>query len=186
MTRSSPHQPAKLGGFTTRDSVTIERLLPGSVDQVWDYLSNPTRLKRWLAGGTIDLRKGGAIHLDFDLIECPGREHIHGTMDGAITTFDRPHLIAYSWGEKASRRAGVPDSHVRFELKPRGKHQTFLTLTHSRLVTKEMPPVAAGWHMHVNVLESRLGGHEPSDFEQGYQALEPQYRQLLEPTGHRD
>jgi uncharacterized protein YndB with AHSA1/START domain len=92
-----------LGRFSARDSVVIERLLPGSVELVWRYLTDPLQMKSWLAGGTVDLRVGGAIHLDFDLIECPGRENVHGLMDGIITACDPPHVLAYTWGESGSR-----------------------------------------------------------------------------------
>jgi uncharacterized protein YndB with AHSA1/START domain len=73
----------RLGSGGISDSITLERVLPKPIDHVWRYLTEPKALAGWLAGGTIDLRVGGAINLDFDLIECPGRENMHGTVVGS-------------------------------------------------------------------------------------------------------
>lgn len=173
-------EPANLGRFTARDSVVIERLLPAPVEKVWDYLTKPARLRTWLAGGKVDPRKGGIIHLDFDLIDCPGREEMHGTMLGTITEYDPPRLLAYAWRENRARLHGIPDSMVTFELQPVSNGQTLLKVTHTRLKPKDMSPVAAGWHAHVDVLTARLNGREPGPFKENYQSLEPQYRKLLE------
>jgi len=184
--KSTTSKPAaKLGTFTARDSVTIERLLPASAEAVWDYLTNPSRLRTWLAGGTVDLRKGGIIALNFDLIDCPGREDMHGTMQGTITACEPPRLLAYTWGENETRGRGIPDSLVTFELQPAAKGQTLLRLTHKRLAPKDMSPVAAGWHAHVDVLLARLENREPRPFNDSYESLEPQYHAALIASGHK-
>jgi uncharacterized protein YndB with AHSA1/START domain len=168
-----------LGRFSGSDSVVLERLLPGSVERVWSYLTDPLYLKTWLAGGTVNVHAGGTLHLDFDLIECPGREPVHGTMEGIITAYNPPTLLAYTWGESGARAAGDPDSLVTFELQPAANSQTLLTLTHTRIVTKDLPSIGAGWHVHLDVLTDRLLNRQPGHFMKAWYALEPEYRSLL-------
>jgi uncharacterized protein YndB with AHSA1/START domain len=176
MSEESLRNVTALGRFASNDSVVLERLLPGSVEQVWSYLTDPVLLKTWLAGGTVDLYTGGALHLDFDLIECPGRETVHGTMEGIITVCNPPTLLVYTWGESGSRAAGDPDSQVAFELQPATDSQTLLTLTHTRIVTKDLPSIGAGWHVHLDVLTDRLLDRQPGHFMDAWYALEPRYR----------
>jgi uncharacterized protein YndB with AHSA1/START domain len=171
-------QEAAMGRFSSGDSVVLERVLPGTVEQVWRYLTEPSHLKLWLAGGTVDLRVGGKLKLDFDLIECPGRETVHGLLEGTITALDPPRLLTYTWGESGSRRNGDPDSVVSFALKPEGG-ETRLTLTHTRIQKKDLTGIGAGWHVHLDVLVDRLNGKAPGHFMDAWQVLEPRYRGLL-------
>ena len=40
-------------------TVRFERLLPGPIERVWDYLSDGTRRATWVAGGDTELEVGG-------------------------------------------------------------------------------------------------------------------------------
>lgn len=171
-------QKAAMGRFTSGDSLVLERFLPGTVEQVWRYLTEPSHLKLWLAGGTVDLRVGGKLQLDFDLIECPGRETIHGLMEGTITELDPPGLLTYTWGESGSRGQGDPDSVVSFALQAEGD-ETRLTLTHTRIQKKDLTGIGVGWHVHLDVLADRLNGKVPEHFMDAWHVLEPRYRELL-------
>ena len=90
---------------------------------------------------------GDTINLDFDLIQCSGRENMHGTMSGVITAFEPPRLLAYSWNEGGA--SADPESTVTFELIPFGENETNLILTHIRIRREELSGIAAGWHVHV-------------------------------------
>jgi uncharacterized protein YndB with AHSA1/START domain len=179
MSEQSASQSTPLGSFPDDGSVRIERLLPGPIEQVWSYLTDPLRLKTWLAGGTIDLRPGGIIDLDFDLIDCPGRENVHGTMIGSITACNPPTLLAYTWGESGSRAAGEPDSLISFELADANGGETLLVLTHTRVLRKDLSLIGAGWHVHLDVLIDRMTGRMPGHFMDAWSLLEPEYRKLL-------
>jgi len=170
---------APLGRFPDQQSVVLERILPGSPTVVWSYLTDPTHLKTWLAGGTVDLRVGGLFELDFDLIVCPGREDVHGTMQGLITACDPPRLLVYQWGESGTRKRNEPDSLVTFELTPTDAAHTLLTLTHTRILPRDLSPIAGGWHIHLDVLEARLNHREPTHFMDAWHQIEPEYRKLL-------
>ena len=168
-----------LGKSAASDCVVIERALPGSINLVWRYLTEPQLLSRWLAGGTVERRKGGSIHLDFDLIDCPGREAIHGTMSGVISVCDPPRRLTYSWNEGAANRsrgpAIEPISTVTFELTELGDASTHLKVTHRRIRREELPGIAAGWHVHVDTLASRLLDTEPVNFMAAWAVLERKY-----------
>jgi uncharacterized protein YndB with AHSA1/START domain len=54
-----------LGIFLDFHSVRFERLLPGPIERVWDYLTKPEYMKTWLAVAKVDLRVGGTVELTF-------------------------------------------------------------------------------------------------------------------------
>ena len=46
-------------------AVRFERVLPGPIERVWDYLTDSDKRGRWLAGGPMELRPGGRAELRF-------------------------------------------------------------------------------------------------------------------------
>jgi uncharacterized protein YndB with AHSA1/START domain len=171
-----------LGKFTfgtgaRSDCISLDRLLPAHIERVWRYLTEPKALARWLAGGAIDLRVGGRINLDFDLIECPGRENMHGTVAGVITELRPPLLLAYSWSETGDGPDQSTDSIVTFQLTAVSRRETRLVLTHTRVRRNELSGIAAGWHVHLDVLARRLLDLQPTHFEAAWTALEKRYRE---------
>jgi uncharacterized protein YndB with AHSA1/START domain len=57
---------SKEGKFIGDDTVQFERLLPGPIDVVWEYLTVPDRVASWLAHADIEPRTGGAASLQWD------------------------------------------------------------------------------------------------------------------------
>jgi uncharacterized protein YndB with AHSA1/START domain len=55
--------PDAFGSLSEDATLTLERLLPGSVDRVWAYLTESDLRRQWLAAGPMDLRVGGAVEL---------------------------------------------------------------------------------------------------------------------------
>jgi uncharacterized protein YndB with AHSA1/START domain len=47
-------------------TVRMERTLSASVDQVWEYLTDPDKRSTWLASGPMELRIGGKVTLEFN------------------------------------------------------------------------------------------------------------------------
>ena len=165
------------GVVTAPQTVRLERLLPGSPERIWAYLTESEKRGKWLAPGEIELRVGGRVTLSFlhaDLssekevpekykaIECG---HV---MQGMITRCEPPHVLAYTWGHPQ-------DSEVTFELFARGD-KTLLVITHVRLGDRgNMLSVAAGWHAHTDILEDQLNGVEPRPFWTTHARLEAEY-----------
>lgn len=171
-------RPADLRMIGPSDcAITFERLLPGSLEQVWKYLTEPRLMSRWLAGATLELRVGGQINLDFGLMECQGRDSSSGKMAGIITELAPPTLLSYSWNEGSDRsKSDDAKSIVTFRLTAINPVQTKLVLTHTRVRRKEGSGIAAGWHVHLIVLERRILHQEPPHFESAWSALDQQYR----------
>ena len=148
-----------------RATVTFERRYPKRRADVWDAITNPDRLAQWLDDTTLDLRVGGAFVVHFG--DAP--------MRGTITDLEPGTLIAYSWHE------GRPDaSHVRWELSDDGEG-TRMRLIHTRLAAASPDGFAAGWHQHLEQLESLLGGEELGWSDARFAELRAGYRATLSP-----
>ena len=175
----------EFGMVTEPGTVRMERLLPGPVERVWAYLTEPDKRALWLAGGPMLLEVGGAVELHFDharLSHEPTPEqyrskradgiHLH---HGRVTGCEPPRVLAYTWDEGAERR----ESEVCFELSPAGAG-TRLVLTHRRLAgAKQMISVASGWDTHLDLMEDRLAGREPIGFWTAYFAFEKEYQRRV-------
>jgi uncharacterized protein YndB with AHSA1/START domain len=162
------------GTLLDAHTVRFERLLPGPIERVWAYLTEPQFLRTWLAESSMDLRVGGAVELRFDTEEVPERAKGGAIDQGIITRYEPPYALAYTW-QKAPN--GPVTSHVAFELEAVGD-QVRLTLTHSKLQTSSLASFGAGWHTHLAVLGARLQEVEPPLFLSLFNAVVPAYRQF--------
>jgi len=140
------------GKFTSPAELRIVRTLPGPIERVWTYLTDPEKRARWFAGGPMELRVGGKVQLHFkhkNLApdETPPEEYLKvheqgRSMDSIVTRCEPPHLLAFTFGSDG-------ESETTFELTPQGKN-VLLVLTH-RSRDGDLPYMAsfgAGWHTH--------------------------------------
>jgi uncharacterized protein YndB with AHSA1/START domain len=165
------------GVLTEPATLTIERLLPGSIDRVWAYLTESDLRRQWLAAGRMEMRVGAPVELvwrNSELMDNPGQrpegfgeEH---RMESEIMELDPPHRLSISWGSAGG---------VTFELEPVGDMVRF-TVTHHRIPDRSiMLNVSAGWHTHLDVLAARLSGEEPEPFWDRWASLKAEYEQRL-------
>jgi uncharacterized protein YndB with AHSA1/START domain len=172
----------ELGAFTAPGEVRLVRLLPGPIERLWEYLTNPEKRALWLAGGPMEVRIGGALELRFrhgDLTaeETPEEYRDMGdscSFTGRVTRCEPPRLLSYTWG--------FPEgSEVTFELTPQGD-KVLMVLTHCGLGGEKdtVPGVAAGWHSHAALLIARLEGAKPPGFWATFTRLRPEYAKLFE------
>jgi uncharacterized protein YndB with AHSA1/START domain len=168
-----------LGGSTAPGEVRIERWLPGPVERVWTYLTDPEKRGLWLAPGAMELRVGGRVEHRFRHAELshetkpPAKygdyENGH-VMYGTVLACEPPRLLRYTWGD------GTEDSEVTFELLPLEDDEVRLVVTQRRLRSLEgMTSVAAGWHTHLGILLDRLEGRQPRGFWSTHGRLEAEY-----------
>ena len=175
------------GIVTAPGTVRLERVLPGPIERVWAYLTDPEKRGKWLAPGPMELREGGSVELRFhhaDLsaektvpdryqAECGGG-HV---LLGRVTHCDPPRLLGYTWGEGTGEA-----SEVTFELTPRAR-KVLLVVTHRRLADRPaMVSVASGWHAHIGILIDHLENREPSGFWPTHARLEREYEKRF-PAG---
>ena len=59
------HPNDQPGEFTKPGEVRIVRLLPGPIERIWDYLTDPEKRAKWFAGGPMEPRQGGKVELFF-------------------------------------------------------------------------------------------------------------------------
>lgn len=165
------------GQFTQPGEVRLTRLLPGPIERVWAYLTDPEKRSRWFAGGPMELRPGGKLtlvfhHANISPHETPPAEHEahhcgHETMPGTILRCEPPRLLSYTFSA---------NSDVTFELTPQGD-QVLLVLTH-RSRGEDIPELsgfASGWHTHVAILIALLEGVTPPLFWATHRRLKAEY-----------
>jgi uncharacterized protein YndB with AHSA1/START domain len=167
---------SEYGVLTEARTLRIERLLPGPIERLWAYLTEPEKRARWLAGGPMELRAGGRAELQFHHADLSAERtpplklrRMEGghTLVCCVTACDPPQLLSYTWGEDWGE--------VTFELSPRGK-DVLLVITHRRLGDRStIASVSAGWHAHLAILADRLDDREPRGFWSTYMRLEAEY-----------
>jgi uncharacterized protein YndB with AHSA1/START domain len=158
-------------------TVRIQRLLPGDIQRVWDYLTVSDLRRRWLASGEMTLEEGASFTLTWrndELTDPPGQrpEGMSGEhgMTSRITELDPPRRLAFTWDGGAE---------VTVDLTPQGR-DTLLVLTHRRLPDRaHLCGVSAGWHNHLDLLEAILRGARPAPFWDGWNRLRAEYEQRI-------
>ncbi len=163
------------GVVTEARTIRMERLLPGPIERVWDYLTNSTKRGKWFATGKMDLHVGGHVefffnHADLSAEKTPPEKHKNKTggisVNGTITALKPPSLLSFNFGNAGE---------VTFELTAKGK-DVLLVLTHRRLADRAMMvSVASGWHSHLAILIDVLNGDEPHPFWTTVTRLETEY-----------
>lgn len=165
------------GVLTEPATLTLQRLLPGPIERVWDYLTQSDLRRQWLAAGDMAMEAGTRFELVWrndELSDPPGNkpdgfgeEH---RMQSTITECDPPHRIAFTWN-------GSGD--VSIELEQQGE-QVLLTLVHRQLPNRNtMLMVSAGWHAHLDVLVTRVEGGMPARFWDTWVSLKHDYEARL-------
>jgi uncharacterized protein YndB with AHSA1/START domain len=165
------------GVLTEPATLTIQRLLPGPQQRVWDYLTDSELRRRWLASGLMKQELGAEFEFvwrNSELTAAPGKrpddipeEH---RLTCAITECDPPRRLGFTWG----RTGGVT-----FDLAPAGE-RVLLTVTHRRLPDRgALLSVSAGWHAHLDVLTARLEGSEPAPHWDNWTRLRAEYDRRL-------
>jgi uncharacterized protein YndB with AHSA1/START domain len=161
------------GVVTEPATIRIERLLPGSIDRVWAYLTQSELRRRWLASGDMEMKAGSSFELVWrndELTDPPGKrpegfgeEH---RMQSRITELDPPRKMTFTWGERGE---------VSFELEAMGG-DVLLTVIHRRISDRaNMLMIGAGWHMHLDILAARLTGTKTEPFWDGWERLKKEY-----------
>ncbi len=171
------------GTLLNAAEVRFIRLLPGPIERVWAFITDPAKRQLWLAGGTNATQPGDKFQLEFEnrRHETPGetvpekfKEHACNIgSEATITRHERPHVHAFIWGE----------GEVIFELTPQDE-QVKLVLTHRKLPNnKELLSVSGGWHIHLTVLVSKLTGTPQPPFWSTLEKLETDYSAAFDLSG---
>lgn len=145
--------------------VRFERALRQSPEKIWAALTDPAVLHNWLGRVEIEPRVGGKFHLYF--------RNADTVMRGAITRFEPPRVLEFTWIEDFYAPALV-----RWEIAP-APHGALLKLTHVA------PPEAGradvigylgGWHAFLDALPEGAEGRFVEDDKDAWAKLDEGYR----------
>lgn len=169
----------EFGVVTEARTIRMERLLPGPIERVWDYLTDSTKRGKWFATGKMELRPGGKVefffnHADLSAEKTPPEKHKDKacgvSMRGIITACEPPHLLSFKFGDHGE---------VTFDLTPKGS-DVLLVLTHRDLADRKMMVgVSSGWHSHLAILTDVLKGDEPRPFWTTVTKMEAEYEKRI-------
>jgi uncharacterized protein YndB with AHSA1/START domain len=165
------------GVLTEPATLKIQRRLPGPIERLWAYLTDSELRRQWLAAGTMDMRVGAPFEFVWrndELTNPPGRRPPNSSeerrMQSRIIELDPPHKLVIGWGASGD---------VSFELDPQGS-EVLLTVIHRRPPDREtLVSVAAGWHMHLDLLVARITGKETEPFWDGWSRLRTEYERRI-------
>ncbi len=172
------------GRITAPDTIRFERRLPGPIERIWSYLTDPEKRGTWLASGPMDLRPGGRADLHFQHAHItdhrePAPERFKAFEHGVehqctVVHCEAPRRLTLAWSH-----GPAPSSEVTFELTPAG-NEVLLVLTHRRLPNRdEFRSVAGGWHTHLAILEDELTRRERRAFWSNFERAEAEYDRLI-------
>ena len=96
------------GTLINAAEVRFVRVLPGPLERVWAFITDPDKRQLWLAGGTTATRPGDTFQLEFDNRKSetpnesvPAQFAEHACANGSeatLTRHDPMHLHAFLWG----------------------------------------------------------------------------------------
>jgi uncharacterized protein YndB with AHSA1/START domain len=134
-----------------RRAVRFERLYPATPEELWSAVTEPERLRRWLApgGATLEPRSGGRFEL---AMADDGTTTVHGR----VLRFEPPRTLEVEW-----RYEGEHESILTIELSPQ-PDGTRLVLDHRLLHEDQAPGYSAGWHAFLDGLDDLLRGSSGS------------------------
>lgn len=168
-------------------TIRFERVLPGPIERVWEFLTDPVQRSKWFAGGPVEPRVGGKLELLFKhrnlmTTDEPVPEKYKDvtdkgvTFESKVTRWEPPRVLAFTFSEP---KEGVEPAEVTFELTSEGKNVR-LVLTHRRISSRdEMVDVSGGWHLHLGMLAAKLEGRLPEPIWATHANLAAAYARLI-------
>jgi len=173
------------GERISSNSVRFERLLPGPIERVWNYVVDGDKRARWLCSGDTEAKVGGRIDMQFDNESLSSQDDIERpekykdmpekpTFSGTVTRYDPPNVFAHTWDFEDEA------TEVCYELEQRDD-KVLLVLTHTRLKSDDdVLSVSGGWHTHLDVLVDVLEGREPRPFWKTHAGNHAEYEKRLQ------
>ncbi len=141
-------------------TVRVEDVFDTQVDDLWDAVTVPERLARWVATVVGDLRPGGLFTVAFTSgWEGPGR----------VDVCDAPHHLLVTMQPGSSEQ-----TRIEAWLTPDGRG-TRLVVEERGLPLDDAPDHGAGWQAHVEDLRAHLEGRATRGWHDRWQELRPDY-----------
>lgn len=146
-----------------RGAVRMEDVFDTDPADLWDAVTDPRRLARWIADVDGDLRVGGVVQARFTSgWEGPGR----------IETCDPPRHLVARMGPDTPEETVIDAT-----ISPEGSSSR-LVLEERGIPLSEIAGHGAGWHAHIEDLRSHLELGQPSQWATRWAELTPEYEVL--------
>lgn len=158
----------KIGVITKCYRVEYERSSKHSVARMWQAITEPEELARWMgAKSRVDLRPGGEYVVEF-------RDADDGALEGIIVRVEPERRLGYVWGW----------SYVEWELDDDGYGGCRYTFLQNGLADRgaDEEGLPAGWHGFFEELDDHLEGvyRDKEVLNARWDELKPPYREQLD------
>lgn len=128
-------------------AIAFERLIDATPEEAFALLTEPARLRRWMAvSASVDLRVGG----DYRLTVAPG-----AIASGTFTEIDPGKRMVYTWGWDGGGPVSG-GSTIVVDIEPAGA-KTLVRLTHLGLTPEEATGHTEGWTHFMDRLDAAAG-----------------------------
>ncbi len=146
----------------------LERVFAHDRAAVWRMLTEPQAFAQWLAPGTIDVRPGGAVRIDF------GDSGV--VIDSTVLALEDQALLAYSWSS-----GDEPERRLDWQLSD-ADGGTRLVLQVQVPKDEDAAKACAGFEAHLEMLAAALEGVSIRFPFQHYLDARKAYQSQLEGT----
>lgn len=137
----------QLGQVKRLDDGRVQGLLSRTYEhdraEVWHRMTDPAELPKWLAAGTIELRPGGKVRIDFADSGI--------VIDSTVLEFEDGRLLSYSWSS-----GDEPERPLRWALSEVGPGRTRLDLRVTLPSGEDAAKACAGFEGHLEMLAAVL------------------------------
>jgi uncharacterized protein YndB with AHSA1/START domain len=145
-----------------RGTVHMEDVYDTDIQDLWSAIVDPTRLARWVAVVTGDLRIGGSFRATF----TSGWEG-----SGRVTVCDAPGRLLVTLDPVDGEKNEMT---IEALLTAEGD-KTRLVIEDSGFSREDLAGHGAGWQAHVEDLAAYLAGREPGHWVTRWRQLSPAY-----------
>lgn len=160
--------PLTLDGVLRRTAaghaVRFTREYATDAADLWDALTTPDRLARWLAPASGDFRVGGRVVAHFDDDDA----------QFTVRSCEPPTALVVEWAHGVARSTSVTVS-----IEQLTGERCRLVLDHDGLTPGQAPEYAAGWHAHLDVLGAVLDDAPAPSWDDHFTAARPGYAAQL-------
>ncbi|PWJ26537.1 uncharacterized protein YndB with AHSA1/START domain [Branchiibius hedensis] len=166
--KTAPALLSSIIEYGDRVTIRVHDVYPTTIEDLWQAVTEPERLARWMGTVSGDLRVGGVIHVTFT-----------SSWDGpaVVETCEPPYAFSLRMDPGTEQETRID---VRLREEAGG---TRLTVQDCGLPRADQLAHGAGWQVHLEDLRSALSGQDPAPWRPRWEGLMPTYaRELGEPS----
>ena len=146
----------------TKGVVRVEDLYHTDIEDLWDAVTNPDRLARWIATVPDDIQKGNEFNASFTS-GFEGRCRIE--------VCERPHrLLVTAWDPETGDASTIEAQLAR------AVDGTHLVIEESGVPVEQLAGYGAGWQVHAEDLAGHVAGKDRDEDPARWREMAARYR----------